>query len=73
MYLYRKPGASAPVLQEAAQLRALISDLRQIIRNFAISIETEKDRAWARDIRARRGNLLETISILETYLNDLGC
>lgn len=71
VYLYRKP--SAPVLQEAAQLRALISDLRQIIRNFAISIETEKDRAWARDIRARRDNLLETISILETYLNDLGC
>jgi hypothetical protein len=61
----------APVLQEAAQLSALISDLRQVIRNFAISIETEKDRALARDVRARRDNLLETISILETYLNDL--
>jgi len=73
VYLYRRPGTSAPVLQEAAQLRALISDFRQVIRNFAISIETEKDRALARDIRARRDNLLETISILETYLNDLGC
>jgi predicted transcriptional regulator len=71
VYLYRRPEASAPVLQQAAQLRALISDLRQTIRNFAISIETEKDRA--RDIRARRDNLLATISSLETYLNDLGC
>jgi predicted transcriptional regulator len=70
VYLYRRPGTSAPVLREAAQLRALISDLRQTIRNFAISIETEKDSA--RDIKARRVNLLATISSLETYLNDLG-
>jgi predicted transcriptional regulator len=69
--LYRRPGTSTPVVQEAAQLRALISELRQTIRNFAISIETEKARA--RDIKARRDNLLATISSLENYLNDLGC
>jgi hypothetical protein len=43
-YLYRRHGTSAPVLQEAAQLKALISDLGQASCNFAISIETEKDR-----------------------------
>jgi hypothetical protein len=71
VYLYRRPGTSTPVVQEAAQLRALIADLRQTIRNFTISIETKKDRAL--DIRARRDNLLSTIANLETYLNALDC
>jgi hypothetical protein len=72
VYLYRRFGASS-VPQDPAQLRALIFDLRQMIRNLEIAIEAQKDRVPVRDIRTRRDNLLATISVLETYLNDLGC
>jgi hypothetical protein len=73
VYMYRRPGTfTNSVPQDSAQLRALISDLRHMIRNLEISIEAE-DRVLVRDIRTRRDNLLATVFTLETYLNDLGC
>jgi hypothetical protein len=74
VYLYRILGTSInSVPQDLAQLRALISDLKQGICNLEISIETNReDPALVRNIRTRRDNLLATIAILETYLNDLG-
>ena len=68
-----------PVL---GQLSALISDLRRTISNFEIDIEAEENRArvvdtanvtypiLARNLRNRRGNLLATLSTLETHLNN---
>jgi len=73
VYLYRRPGRSTNVApRDSTQLRTLISDLRQGICNLEIDIKTTEDRALVRDIRTRRDNLLATISILETYLDDLG-
>ena len=72
VYLYRRSGTStASVAQDPAQLKVLISDLRQMVRNLDITIEAKKDHVSARDIRIRRDNLLATILTLEIYLNDL--
>jgi hypothetical protein len=54
------------------QLTALIAELRQAVRNLETSIEQEEERACifvARYLRARRDNLLQTISTLEDHLN----
>jgi hypothetical protein len=74
VYLFSRSATSTnSVPQDPAQLKALISDIKQISRNLEIRMEAEKDRGLVRDIRARRDNLLATISTLEIYLNDLGC
>jgi len=60
------------------QLTVLIADLRQAVRNLEIIIEYEEDRARifhaprpiVSHLRARRDNLLLTISTLENQLND---
>ena len=71
MYLYRRLRTTTNLVpRDAVRLRALISDLRQGIFNLEMSIKTIKDRASVRNIRARRDNLLATISALEAYLND---
>ena len=71
VYLYRRLRTTTNLVpRDAVRLRALISDLRQGIFNLEMSIKTIKDRASVRNIRARRDNLLATISALEAYLND---
>lgn len=62
------------------QLTVLISELRRTIHNFEASIEAEEGRAQvfdvakpsypvlARNFKARRANLLVTISMLENHL-----
>jgi septation ring formation regulator EzrA len=66
--------------QDLWQLTVLISDLRRTVRNFETSIEAEEGRAQvfdmakasypilARNFKARRDNLLVTISMLENHL-----
>ena len=74
VYLFRRSaGSTDSVPHDPAQLKALISDIRQMSRNLEIRMEAEKNHVLVRDIRTRRDNLLATISTLETYLNDLGC
>ena len=73
VYLYRRFGTSTPsVSQDPAQLKELIYDLRQVVRNLEISVEAKRDHVLAQDMRARRDNLLATIFTFEIYLNDLG-
>ena len=60
------------------QLTALVTELRKEVCNLETSIEYEEDRASsvparifvARQLRARRDNLLLTISTLENQLKD---
>ena len=66
------------VTRVAEQLTVLISDLRGSVRYFDVDIEVEEARArvfdlqsadypiLARQLRARRNNLLATIAMLET-------
>ena len=66
---------------QPTELAALISDLRQIVHNFDLSIEAEETRSHisdlananypleARILRVRRNNLLGTISTLEAHSN----
>jgi len=62
-----------PVSRTMTQLTALVTALRKEVRNLETSIEYEEDRASsvpacifvARQLRARRDNLLLTISTLE--------
>jgi hypothetical protein len=70
-----------PTPQSHAQLAALISSMRRTIRHLEDDIKAEEDRTHvfdprdaaypilAQNLRARRGNLLATISILELHLN----
>src|SRR5690348_4002209 len=54
-------------------ISALIADLRRAVCDLDTSIKYEEDRAQiflARHLRARRDNLLLTISTLENHLND---
>ena len=65
--------------QRTLQRAALLSELRQIARDFDISIEADENRTHifdlgnadypleARFLRVRRENLLWTISTLETH------
>jgi predicted transcriptional regulator len=72
VYFYRRLGVSSnSVQQDPVQLRALISNLRQMIRNLEISIEEKDESVLVREVETRRDNLLATITILENYLNDL--
>src|SRR6516162_2534596 len=74
---------SKPVSRTMTQLTALVAELRKEVCNLETSIEDEEDRApsvRARifhaprpivvHLRARRDNLLLTISTLENQLND---
>jgi hypothetical protein len=57
------------------QLTALITELRQVVRNLETSIEHEEQRAFvfvARHLKDRRDNLLLTISTLENHLKSCG-
>jgi len=65
--------ASKPVSRTMTRLTALVTELRKEVCNLETSIEYEEDRASsvparifvARQLRARRDNLLLTISTLE--------
>jgi hypothetical protein len=74
---------SKPVSRTMTQLTALVAELRKEVCNLEISIEDEEDRAPSvrarifhaprpivAHLRARRDNLLLTISTLENQLND---
>ena len=69
---------SKPVARTMTQLTALVTELRKEVRNLETSIEYEEERASsvpacifvARQLRARRDNLLLTISTLENQLKD---
>ena len=66
------------VSRTMTQLTALVTELRKQVCNLETSIEYEEDRASsvparifvARQLRARRDNLLLTISTLENQLKD---
>ena len=70
--------ASKPVSRTMTRLTALVTELRKEVCNLETSIEYEEDRASsvparifvARQLRARRDNLLLTISTLENQLKD---
>ena len=67
-------------LREATQTRALISDITRIVEILNVDISSEEQAAgvadparteypvFARTLRARRDNLLETISALQQRL-----
>ena len=74
---------SKPVSRTMTQLTALVAELRKELCNLETSIEDEEDRAPSvrarifhaprpivAHLRARRDNLLLTISSLENQLND---
>ena len=75
---------SKPVSRTMTQLTALVAELRKEVCNLETSIEDEEDRAPSlrarifhvpprpivAHLRARRDNLLLTISSLENQLND---
>ena len=74
---------SKPVSRTMTQLTALVAELRIEVCNLETSIEDEEDRAPSvrarifhaprpivAHLRARRDNLLLTISTLENQLND---
>jgi hypothetical protein len=74
-----KPISQFGTSRTMMQLTVLIDGLRQAVRNLEISIEYEEDRArifhtpypiLVRHLRARRDNLLLTVSTLEIHLND---
>jgi len=68
--------------QDMWQLTILVSELRRTVHNFEASIQAEEERAQvfnvakpgypvlARNFKARRDNLLVTISMLENHLKD---
>ena len=69
---------SKPVSRTMTQLAALVAALRKEVCNLENSIEDEEDRAGifhaprpiVAHLKARRDNLLLTISTLENQLND---
>ena len=69
---------SKPVSRTMTQLTALVAELRKEVCNLETGIEDEEDRAGifhaprptVAHLRARRDNLLLTISTLENQLND---
>lgn len=77
---YHFGSANDVVLGEAAQIRALISDLDRVVRILDSHIATEEQRAGvsdpfesaypilARTLTARRDNVRETIAVLELRL-----
>lgn len=78
---YQFGNADASVLGESAQIRALISDLANVVRLIDSDIATEEELAkvsdpfdanypiLARSLTARRDNLRETIAVLENRLS----
>ena len=76
---FETPTANS-VAKDLWQLTVLISELRRTVHDFEASIEVEEDRAQvfnvakpgypllARNFKARRDNLLVTISMLENHL-----